>query len=177
VRRSRPLSEQDRSLWAAFARHIKPLPGRALPVAPLAPTITPPPAPLAAPEPPPRRPAAPLPVAVGTQPAGLDARRWKELRRGRLRPERTLDLHGRFAQEAHGVFQSFMAGAVADGLRCVCVITGKGGGKGGTEGGVLRRELPHWLNAPGLRGHVLAVAHPHRANTGSVHILLRRARA
>jgi DNA-nicking Smr family endonuclease len=172
VRRSRPLSEQDRSLWAAFARHIKPLPGRAMPVAPLAPTITPPAAPVVAAAPAPRRPAPPEPVAIGTQPAGLDARRWKELRRGRLRPERTLDLHGRFAQEAHGAFHAFMAGAMADGLRCVCIITGKGSG----EGGVLRRELPHWLNGPGLRGHVLAVAHPHRANTGSVHILLRRAR-
>ena len=147
-----------------------------MPEAPrLAPTITPPPQP-SAPPPAPKRPAPPQPVSVGIQPAGLDTRRWKELRRGRLRPERTLDLHGRFAQEAHGVLQNFMAGAVADGLRCVCIITGKGGGKGGGEGGVLRRELPHWLNAPGLRGHILAVAHPHKANTGSVHILLRRAR-
>lgn len=139
--------------------------------APLPPTITPPPRP---PEPPalPKRPAPPPPVQVGAQPPGLDSRRWKELRRGRLRPERTLDLHGRFAQEAHGMVRDFLAGAVADGLRCVCIITGKGGG----EGGVLRRELPHWLNSPGLRPHILAVAHPHRANTGSVHLLLRRPR-
>jgi DNA-nicking Smr family endonuclease len=39
---------------------------------------------------------------------------------------------------------------------------------------VLRRELPHWLNAPALRPLILALAHPHRANTGAVHVLLRR---
>jgi DNA-nicking Smr family endonuclease len=39
---------------------------------------------------------------------------------------------------------------------------------------VLRRELPHWLNAPELRGRILAAAHPHAANTGAVHLLLRR---
>jgi DNA-nicking Smr family endonuclease len=53
-------------------------------------------------------------------------------------------------------------------MRCVEIITGKGE--------ILARELPHWLNAPGLRPLILAIAHPHAANTGSVRILLRRAR-
>ena len=43
-----------------------------------------------------------------------------------------------------------------------------------SEGGVLRRELPHWLNAPDLRRILLAAAHPHAANTGAVHLMLRR---
>ena len=170
MRRPQPLSEDDRAVWAAVAQRIRPLKGRAMPAppaAPIPPTISPPPAP------PPPKPRAPVaPVSVGTQPAGLDLRRWRELRRGRLRPERTLDLHGRFAQEAHGLVQRFLVEALANGVRCVCIITGKGSG----EGGVLRRELPHWLNGPGLRGQVLAAAHPHRGNTGSVHLLLRRSR-
>jgi DNA-nicking Smr family endonuclease len=44
------------------------------------------------------------------------------------------------------------------------------------QGGVLRREVPLWLNLPELRGLVLAAAHPHAANPGSVRLLLRRPR-
>ncbi|WP_309139453.1 Smr/MutS family protein [Siccirubricoccus sp. G192] len=66
----------------------------------------------------------------------------------------------------------FLAEAQADGLRCIAIVTGKGSS---LEGGVLRRELPHWLNAPELRGLLLGAAHPHQANPGAVHLLLRRA--
>jgi len=116
---------------------------------------------------------SPPDIAVNAPPAGLDDRRWRDLRRGRIRPERSIDLHGRRAQEAHGAVRSFLADAYADGVRCVAVITGRGSS---AEGGVLRRELPHWLNAPDLRRILLGAAHPHRANTGAVHLLLRRRR-
>jgi DNA-nicking Smr family endonuclease len=52
----------------------------------------------------------------------------------------------------------------------VAIVTGKGSG----EGGILRRELPHWLNLPSVRPLILGAAHPHRANTGAIHLLLRR---
>ena len=41
---------------------------------------------------------------------------------------------------------------------------------------MIRRELPLWLNLAELRPLVLAAAHPHAANTGSVRLLLRRIR-
>jgi DNA-nicking Smr family endonuclease len=170
-RRPRGLTEADRALWHDFARRtgVVPRPGI---------TIPPPPAPIAqqaapaafAPLPAPRR-STTAEIAVGVAPGGLDARRWKELRRGRIRPERTLDLHGRRAQEAHDAVRRFVADAIADGLRCVAIVTGKGSSE---EGGVLRRELPHWLNAPELRPLLLGAAHPHAANPGAVHLLLRR---
>jgi DNA-nicking Smr family endonuclease len=112
-------------------------------------------------------------LRVGAAPGGLDARRWRDLRRGRTKPERVLDLHGRRAQDAHGALRRFLADAHADGVRCVAVVTGKGSAP---EGGVLRRELPHWLNAPDLRPLLLGAAHPHSANPGAVHLLLRRRR-
>jgi DNA-nicking Smr family endonuclease len=173
-RRLRGLTEADRALWRAYAAEIAPLSGRELPPAPPAP-----PAPVvAAPAPPPPAPPpaprwSPPDIAVNTPPSGLDDRRWRDLRRGRIRPERSIDLHGRRAQEAHGAVRAFLADAYADGLRCVAVITGRGSS---TEGGVLRRELPHWLNAPDLRRILLGAAHPHSANTGAVHLLLRRRR-
>jgi DNA-nicking Smr family endonuclease len=174
-RRQRGLSEADRALWRAYAAEIVPLPGRALPPEPASPPIAPAPtakAPIvAAPPPAPRW--APPDIAVNTPPSGLDDRRWRDLRRGRIAPERTIDLHGRRAQEAHAAVHAFLADAYAEGLRCVAVITGRGSS---AEGGVLRRELPHWLNAPDLRRIILGAAHPHRANSGSVHVLLRRRR-
>ncbi len=180
ARRARTLSEEERALWRAFATHVTPLPGHALPV------IVPPAAPVAEPLPPAAPPtpavgAAPrpqarvhhAPVKVGTPPPGIDSHRWRDLRRGRTRPERTLDLHGHRAQDAYHAVRAFLFSAHADGIRCVAVVTGKGPMP---EGGVLRREFPHWLNAPDLRNLVLGAAYPHTANQGAVHLLLRRRR-
>jgi DNA-nicking Smr family endonuclease len=128
-------------------------------------------APASRPRPPatPRSSRAPLaPLAVGTQPGGLDTASWQRLRTGKLPAVRTLDLHGYTAQRAHHALASFLRTAQAEGLRCVEVVTG--------QGGVLRRELPLWLNLPEFRILVLAAAHPHAANPGAVRLLLRRQR-
>lgn len=177
----RRLSERERAEWLSFAQAIgaKPLAAaEALALAAFAPT---PPAEAAAPVQgraivlPAARPvpkAPPPEIAVGEATAGLDAASWEKLRRGRMRPERKLDLHGRTAQSAFLAFERFIAEARADGIRCVEVVTGRGAG----EGGVLKRELPHWINRPEIRAGVLAAAHPHRANVGAVILLLRRRR-
>jgi DNA-nicking Smr family endonuclease len=172
-RRARALSAADRALWQAYVASVEPLPGRALP--PAEPAEAPPAIATlqAVPSAPPTLPITwqPPPIQINVTPAGLDDKRWRALRRGRTKPERTIDLHGRRAQEAHDAVRSFLFDAFADGLRCVAVITGRGSSP---EGGVLRRELPHWLNAPDLRRMLLAAAHPHAANTGAVHLMLRR---
>nr|WP_283771032.1 Smr/MutS family protein [Roseococcus pinisoli] len=90
-----------------------------------------------------------------------------------MRPERKLDLHGMTAAKAHLEVERFLRSAQIEGLRVVCIVTGKGSSQ---EGGVLRRELPHWLNAPAMRQLILGAAHPHRSNAGAVHLLLRRPR-
>jgi DNA-nicking Smr family endonuclease len=110
-------------------------------------------------------------LQVGTPPPGIDGKRWRELRRGRTRPERTLDLHGRRAQDAHMAVRRFLHDAQADGVRCVAIVTGKGSS---LEGGVLRRELPFWLNTADMRPLVLGAAHPHASNPGAVHLLIRK---
>lgn len=173
----RGLTEQDRSLWQAYTAiaRVAPLPGKALaplPV-PMAPAPLAVPAPMVVPTPGPRPPRPAAQIQVGATPEGLDGKRWQALRRGRMKPERTLDLHGSRAQDAHAAVRRFLAMAMAEGLRCVAIVTGKGSSE---EGGVLRRELPHWLNAPDLRPMVLGAAHPHASNPGAVHLLLRRRR-
>ena len=166
------LSKADVELWAAYSRTLKLLPGRTrLPVEPeiIAPAT-------AAPEPkalPAKtgqtkaRPPAKN-IAVGNPPPGLDKASWRKFKNGESRVSRVLDLHGMTAARAHHATLQFILNAHAGQLRVVEIITGKGE--------VLLRELPHWLNAPQLRPLILALAHPHAANTGSVRILLRRSR-
>jgi DNA-nicking Smr family endonuclease len=174
-RRPKALSRADLALWHAFTADIVPLAGHARPELPpedaaLAATV---PAPIPAPIQPPR-PAqrmAPAEIRVGEQPGGLDRKRWRQLRRGDAVSERTLDLHGRRAQDAHVALRAFLHDAALDGVRTVTIITGKGPQP---DGGILKRELPHWLNAAELRPLVLGAAHPHPTNTGAVNILLRR---
>lgn len=114
-----------------------------------------------------------LGLSVGAQAPGVDNATWRRLRTGHLPPARRLDLHGHTAQHAFHALSHFLRVAQADRVRCVEVITGRGTAEGG---GVLRRELPLWLNRPDLRPMVLAVVHPHPGNLGAVRLLLRRAR-
>lgn len=171
--RRKSLSRADLALWHAFTADIAPLFGRARPEAPPgdpAPeAIAPAPVPKAAP-PAPQRAVSPE-IRIGEQPGGLDRKRWKALRKGDAAGERTLDLHGRRVNDAHAALRAFLHDAALDGIRTVTVVTGKGPQP---EGGILKRELPHWLNAPDLRPLVLGAAHPHPTNTGAVNILLRK---
>ncbi|WP_372617112.1 Smr/MutS family protein [Falsiroseomonas sp.] len=168
------MSRADLALWHAFTADIAPLFGHTPPEPPPASD----PAPEAAPPKPLAKPAAAAPqralapeIRVGEQPGGLDRRRWRALRKGDAPSERTLDLHGRRVNDAHVALRAFLHDAALDGVRMVTVVTGKGPQP---DGGILRRELPHWLNAADLRPLVLGAAHPHPTNTGAVNILLRK---
>ncbi len=177
LRRKR-LTEKDIADWALFARDIKALPGKSAPPLPPAPVV---PAPQVVPAPLAELPAAPLArpsqvmrtatLQVGTHPGGLDNSSWNKFRSGKQSATRTIDLHGRTAQRAYHALHGFLIAAHADHVRCVEVITGRGSGE---TGGVIKRELPMWLNLPTLRPLVLAATHPHPANPGSVRLLLRR---
>ena len=109
--------------------------------------------------------------------AGLDSRTMDRLKRGRIRPEATLDLHGRTRDEAHRALSGFLARAQSDGRRCVIVVTGKGRLSEG--GGVIRNEVPHWLNLAPNRARILgfAQAQPRDGGGGALYVLLRRVRS
>ncbi len=174
LRKRRVLTEHDRAVWAVYAQQIRPLDGVVVPAPPEVPAA---PAPVFAPAPvvmrrPKIRAAGPL--DIGTSPGGVDRATWERFRTGKLPVSRTLDLHGRTAARAFVALRGFLADAYAEQVRCVEVITGRGSGE---HGGVIRREFPLWLNLPELRPLVLAAAHPHAANLGSVRLLLRRARS
>ena len=174
--RTRTLTETDRAAWGEYARHVRALAERqapALPIQPAAPAVPAQPTVLARP-PAPARGHPPAALVTGLAPAGLDRASWGRFRGGKMAPARTLDLHGKTAQAAFHALERFLVNAHAERLRCVEVITGRGSGE---QGGVIRRELPHWLNLPSLRPLVLAAAHPHANNAGSTRLLLRRTRS
>jgi DNA-nicking Smr family endonuclease len=172
MRRLKSLTDHDRATWAIYVQAVHPLSGRTRP--------EPPPPPQQADQPAPPEPTKPTirtktglpPLVTGAHPPGLDKATWHRLRGGKLAPSRTLDLHGKTAQAAYHALQRFLHAAHADRLRCVEIITGRGAG----ESGVIRRELPLWLNQPEFRPLVLATAHPHAANPGAVRVLLRKPR-
>lgn len=180
VARARALTETEAAEWARFAHRIAPL-RRAQAVA--APTAPPEPSQEPVREPAPALiplPARLTPLGIGGQPAGVDRSTWQRFHRGQVAGARKLDLHGMTAQHAFHALHGFLRSAHADRVRCVEIVTGRGG----PEGGVLRRELPLWLNLPDIRPLVLAAAHPHASsalharltNPGSVRLLLRRPR-
>jgi DNA-nicking Smr family endonuclease len=170
--KTKGISKADLQLWAAYAQSLQLLPGRkrlAVEPEPAAPEPAVPLAPRSdSPITPPKTLPKTGPVAVDLPPPGLDRASWKKFRKPVARPDRTLDLHGMTAARAHHAVSQFVLQAHGEKLRVIEIITGKGE--------VLLRELPHWLNAPQLRPLILALAHPHAANTGSVRVLLRRQR-
>lgn len=158
--RRRTPSGEERALWHAAMRGVT-----RLEPAPAPPAEAPP----ARIEPPPRAAAAPPDRPA----AGLDRRSAQRLRRGEMRPEARLDLHGMTQEEAHRALAQFLARAQEDGLRALLVITGKGGAG---RGGVLREAVPRWLAEAPNRGRVLgtAPAQPKDGGAGALYVLLRR---
>ncbi|MBL8659880.1 MAG: Smr/MutS family protein [Rhodospirillales bacterium] len=120
--------------------------------------------------------AAPPELAPGVAP-GIDKRTLARLRRGLIAPERRIDLHNMTQSEAHAALNRFLADAHGAGKRCVLVITGKGYRADGSVG-VLRANVPHWLNQSGNRTRILAFSHaaPAHGGEGALYVLLRRQR-
>lgn len=188
------LSPEDQRLWDHIAGQIKPLSGRdrlysrmaellreeatkeeeqgrqAPPqkrrraaTAPTTPAVS---------APPPR----PQPELTHGSRAGVDRRRAERLSRGKLPIEATLDLHGLRQGEAHRRLEHFLADSQAAGRRCVLIVTGKGLHK--EDGGVLRANVPRWLNEAPNRARVLSFdyAQQKHGGTGALYVLLRRKR-
>ena len=106
----------------------------------------------------------------------LDKRQAQRLKRGQMTIDATLDLHGYSQADAHRRLERFLAEAQAAGKRCVLLVTGRGLGK--SAGGVLRSEVPRWLNQAPNRARVLAFdwAQPKHGGDGALYVLLRRNR-
>lgn len=120
---------------------------------------------------------------VASQPLQMDWKQHKKMKRGRIRPEARIDLHGMTIAQAHPALSRFILDASANGLRLVLVITGKGKSRPDTgpipeRHGVLRHQVPHWLHNAPLKQHVLQIteAHVSHGGQGAYYVYLRRSR-
>ncbi len=84
------------------------------------------------------------------EPAVAEPRRMRQLRKGRIAPELSLDLHGLQGHEVTAKLKSFIANARYQQARVLLVITGKGlhSEDGKT---VLREEVERFLNHEGKK--------------------------
>ncbi len=173
--RYRRLTHAEAELWHIVTANVRPFRARPAPVAepPLQPVVA-----EAAPGKPPTReahrdrPPAPRPP---TPLAEIDHRTRVKIKRGRLDVDAKLDLHGMRQDEAQRALTSFLRRAQADGAKVAIVVTGKGLSR--EEGGVLRRVVPMWLQAPNLRDVVVGFgeAARHHGGEGALYVRIRRA--
>lgn len=124
-----------------------------------------------------------LPDQIGQAPVQMDTKAFGKLKRGKMRPEGRIDLHGMTLDRAHPALTKFILGSHAKGRRLVLVITGKGkmrdeGGPIPVRHGVLRHQVPQWLSMPPLASAVLQVsqAHVSHGGGGAYYVYLRRHR-
>jgi DNA-nicking Smr family endonuclease len=133
--------------------------------------------------------SAPMPVRPSPParppPAEFDRRTMRQVSGGRTPIDATLDLHGLRQHAAHARLRSFLVSCQAKGHRIVLVVTGKGGGRSSDPGegaessrGILRRNVPLWLEERELRALVVgyAAAGPRHGGDGALYIRLRKVR-
>ena len=172
--RRRSLSDDERVLWSTITRSIAPLKGRkrAEEAAEIAPAETRSTArPAASPAATPPRRTTPPPLAP------IDRRTKQRLARGATEIGGRLDLHGLTQAGAHAALARFLHRAQARDVKVVLVITGKGGSDG--EGrGVLKRQVPMWLEGPELRSLVIGYdnAGIGHGGAGALYVRVRRGR-
>lgn len=139
-------------------------------------------------------PARPATVAPRAVVRTIDTKEVRRIGKGRKAIDARIDLHGMRQHEAHAALRVFLFRAVAKGHRLVLVITGKGTtelahnagevfgafiNEGAPGRGVLRRNVPMWLDEPDLRAVVVGytTAHIRHGGDGALYIQVRRSRS
>jgi DNA-nicking Smr family endonuclease len=200
--RKRSLSDEERTLWDTVTRAIKPLrkrkPKIEEPPAAAAPKADAKAALKVQPKTPPKfvkpawaqakpsdaKPAAAARAAPPLAPpplAPLGKRMRSKLGRGTESIDDRIDLHGMTQADAHAALSHFLRRAQHDGARVVLVITGKGARPGSdphAERGVLKRQVPHWLESAEMRPFIVGYesAGIGHGGTGALYVRVRRSR-
>jgi DNA-nicking Smr family endonuclease len=185
---ARKISDDEQVLWREVTRSVAPLRRRRAKVERAAADLVV----AEKPEPPRKRASSgpkPAPTVRKVAPAQsapapplmpIERRLKQRLARGSQSIDARIDLHGRTQEQAHDALLRFLQKAQTSGAKIVLVITGKGGSAEAfaSERGVLKRQVPLWLQLPEFRSYVLAVEEAHSAHggAGALYVRLRRAR-
>lgn len=104
----------------------------------------------------------------------LDRKTTGKIKRGQIKIDLKLDLHGFKKDEAYIELRNAIGHAYNNRIRVVLVITGKGR----QNKGVLKEKLPLWLNHTELKPLVLGFSHAsiEHGGEGAYYILIRRKR-
>lgn len=181
----RPLTPDEAALWARVMASVRPIRPRAAPSAPLVAVAPAPAARSPAPNVPPvKKPAAPrAPVSAARPIPGttLDGSWDKQLSRGLVSPDRSIDLHGHNLETAYALLDSALERSVREGDRVVLLVTGKPpvpSSQRPHARGAIRAAVGDWLAGSRHAGSIAAVrgAHPRHGGNGALYIILRRSR-
>ena len=121
--------------------------------------------------------------------ADFDRKKARKIRSGQVDIEARIDLHGMRQDEAHAALVAFLRRCHGKGQRWVLVITGKGKASDDDRDapfdmtrdrgrGVLKRNVPRWLEEPDLRAIVVSftVAGIGHGGEGALYVHLRTKR-
>jgi len=102
---------------------------------------------------------------------GIKNQTLKKLKRGKIKPQRSLDLHGHNQQQAQNLLDLFIRQCLTDNITCIRIIHGKGLNSPQHKS-VLKSVVNHWLKQS---SEVLAFSSPesHSSHFGSLHVLLK----
>ena len=188
----RRLDPDEAALWKKVAATVKPLPKPPAPLVPVAPPT------IRLPQPTPRstapraaappRPAAPLPPPRRTHSAAtLDGHWDRRLRKGLVRPDLSIDLHGHTLASAQALLDDAIGRALMRGARVLLVVAGRL--RPGADRlpqmhgdprprGAIRASLPDWLAYSPHADQIVALrpAHISHGGAGAVYVILRRSR-
>jgi len=188
----RRLDPQETALWKKVAATVDPLvkrPAAVLdPKAP--PTVRPPkatPRNMAAPAAAPRPPISLPPPRRTWASSTLDGHWDRRLRKGLVRPDMSIDLHGHSLASAQALLDDAIGRALMRGARVLLVVAGRL--RPGADRlplmhgdprprGAIRASLPDWLSVSPHADQIVALrpAHISHGGGGAVYVILRRAR-
>jgi DNA-nicking Smr family endonuclease len=189
---ARQLAPEEKALWKKVAATVDPIAKRPAPdLEPKAPpTVKPPkvtPRSSAVPAAAPRLPAAPPPPRRTWASSTLDGHWDRRLRKGLVRPDMSIDLHGHSLVSAQALLDDAIGRALLRGARVLLVVAGRL--RPGADRlplmhgdprprGAIRASLPDWLSVSPYADQIVALrpAHISHGGGGAVYVILRRPR-
>ena len=123
------------------------------------------------------------PLSFSNNKVLIDRKTHHSLKKGRIKPSRSLDLHGLRYEDAKSKVITFISSAFKDEHRLVLVITGKGKKLNLTQSffdekrsGILRNAFKSWLEDEKIKFVILNVTSSHASHggDGAFYVYLRK---